>query len=154
MGSFLPSPGGGSFLVSISWQKPNFNYSSLSWYRISYKVGSRDDILANTVSFLTLSDLIKFNSVTPVRQTYPTYHLTPELSIKEVSMPANQKFKSPSAVSFLFCFHCVSRGFAVSPPSGLNARKEKKETARIPGLIPVIPSDRHFTIDFIIIPVY
>ena len=48
--NFYPSPEGGSFVVNISWNKPTFNYSSLTAYQLYYQVGSQQRLGNTTVS--------------------------------------------------------------------------------------------------------
>ena len=48
--NFYPSPEGGSFVVNISWNKPTFNYSSLTAYQLYYQVGSQQRLGSTTVS--------------------------------------------------------------------------------------------------------
>ena len=48
--NFYPSPEGGSFVANISWNKPTFNYSSLTAYQLYYQVGSQQRLGNTTVS--------------------------------------------------------------------------------------------------------
>lgn len=51
---FYPSPEPGSFVANISWDKPTFNYSSLTAYQLYYKVAKRKKLENVTVSILVM----------------------------------------------------------------------------------------------------
>ena len=55
---FTFSPQTGAFELNVTWQKPAFNYSNITAYKISYRVNKRNVISTNTVSMPGLHSLI------------------------------------------------------------------------------------------------
>lgn len=96
--NFYTTPERGSFVANISWNKPAFNYSSITAYQLYYQVGSQQR-LGNTTSqthFLITGvmhgEQVAY-SITPIYKHHEWITGTEALGEKKAPLPSDEEVK-------------------------------------------------------------